>query len=128
VRRRSSTIGNFWVDLTRSTTRVLLPISIVGALVLASQGVIQNLGGLTEANTLEGATQLIPGGPAASQAVTEPARQQLLRADELQLQPLDVTRHEPVHLTAFAVVPQHTRFDTWALHIVQRERGRPASS
>ena len=67
VRRRSATIGNFWVDLTRSTTRVLLPISIIGALVLASQGVIQNLGGFVIAHTLDGAVQLIPGGPAASQ-------------------------------------------------------------
>jgi potassium-transporting ATPase potassium-binding subunit len=69
VRRRSTTIGNFWVDLTRSTTRVLLPISIVGALVLVSQGVIQNLGGFVTAHTLDGAVQLIPGGPAASQEV-----------------------------------------------------------
>jgi potassium-transporting ATPase potassium-binding subunit len=69
VRRRSATIGNFWVDLTRSTVRVLLPISIIGALVLASQGVIQNLGGFVVAHTLDGAVQLIPGGPAASQEV-----------------------------------------------------------
>jgi potassium-transporting ATPase potassium-binding subunit len=67
VRRRSATIGNFWVDLTRAVTRILLPLSIIGALVLVSQGVIQNLSGFTVANTLEGATQLIPGGPAASQ-------------------------------------------------------------
>jgi K+-transporting ATPase ATPase A chain len=67
VRRRSTTIGNFWVDLTRSTTRVLLPISIIGALVLVSQGVIQNLGGFVTAHTLDGAVQLIPRGPAASQ-------------------------------------------------------------
>jgi potassium-transporting ATPase potassium-binding subunit len=53
VRRRTATIGNFWVDITRSITRVLLPISIVGALILVSQGVVQ----------------LIPGGPAASQEV-----------------------------------------------------------
>jgi potassium-transporting ATPase potassium-binding subunit len=69
VRRRSHTLGNFWVDLTRSVTRILLPISIIGALVLVSQGVIQNLSGFTVARTLEGATQLIPGGPAASQEV-----------------------------------------------------------
>ncbi len=69
VRRRSNTLGNFWVDLTRAVTRILLPISIVGAFVLVSQGVIQNLSGFTVANTLEGATQLIPGGPAASQEV-----------------------------------------------------------
>jgi K+-transporting ATPase ATPase A chain len=69
VRRRSATIGNFWVDLTRSITRILLPISVIGALVLVSQGVIQNLDGFTVARTLEGAVQLIPGGPAASQEI-----------------------------------------------------------
>jgi potassium-transporting ATPase potassium-binding subunit len=69
VRRRSATIGNFWVDMTRAVTRILLPISVVGALVLVSQGVIQNLDGFNVARTLEGATQLIPGGPAASQEV-----------------------------------------------------------
>lgn len=67
VRRRSATIGNFWVDLVRTTTRVLMPISLLGALVLVSQGVVQNLGGNTVATTVEGATQLVPGGPAASQ-------------------------------------------------------------
>jgi K+-transporting ATPase ATPase A chain len=66
-RRRASTIGNFWVDLTRSTVRILIPLSFVVALVLVSQGVIQNLNGFTEVSTVEGATQLIPGGPAASQ-------------------------------------------------------------
>jgi K+-transporting ATPase ATPase A chain len=66
-RRRAGTIGNFWVDLTRSTIRILLPLSFVVAVVLVSQGVIQNLNGFTEVTTVEGATQLIPGGPAASQ-------------------------------------------------------------
>jgi K+-transporting ATPase ATPase A chain len=66
-RRRASTIGNFWVDLTRSTLRILIPLSFVVAVVLVSQGVIQNLNGFTEVTTVEGATQLIPGGPAASQ-------------------------------------------------------------
>ncbi len=50
TRRRSETIGNFWVDLTRVTTRVLLPGAVVVALVLASQGVVQNLGGFTDAD------------------------------------------------------------------------------
>jgi K+-transporting ATPase ATPase A chain len=69
VRRRSATIGNFWVDLVRATLRILLPIAIVGAVVLVSQGVVQNFDGFTAAKTLEGATQTIPGGPAASQEV-----------------------------------------------------------
>jgi K+-transporting ATPase ATPase A chain len=66
-RRRASTIGNFWVDLTRSTVRILLPLSLVVAIVLVSQGVIQNFDGFSEITTVEGATQQIPGGPAASQ-------------------------------------------------------------
>jgi K+-transporting ATPase ATPase A chain len=67
ARRRASTLGNFWVDLTRSTTRILLPLSFVVAIILVSQGVVQNLHGFTNAQTLEGAVQAIPGGPAASQ-------------------------------------------------------------
>ena len=67
VRRRSDTIGNFWVDLVRGTVRVLLPIAFVAALVLVTQGVVQNLGGFHEVTTVEGATQLVPGGPEASQ-------------------------------------------------------------
>jgi K+-transporting ATPase ATPase A chain len=65
--RRSGTIGNFWVDLTRSTVRVLLPISILGALVLLAGGVIQSLGGFQDVETLAGLTQVLPGGPVASQ-------------------------------------------------------------
>ena len=67
-RRRASTIGNFWVDLVRSTTRILLPLAFVVAIVLVSQGVIQNFHGFTTAHTVQDASeQLIPGGPAASQ-------------------------------------------------------------
>src|SRR6266508_1242811 len=67
ARRRASTLGNFWVDLTRTTVRILVPLSFVFALLLVSQGVIQNLHGPTTAHTLEGATQTIAQGPAASQ-------------------------------------------------------------
>jgi K+-transporting ATPase ATPase A chain len=68
TRRRASTIGNFWVDLTRSTIRILLPLSMALALALMTQGVIQNLDGFTPVETVEGGSeQLIPGGPAASQ-------------------------------------------------------------
>ena len=67
-RQRSSTVGNFWVDLTRSVTRILLPLSVAVAVVLISQGVIQNLHGFTPATTVDGAArQLVPGGPVASQ-------------------------------------------------------------
>lgn len=67
ARRRASTLGNFWVDLTRSVVRVLLPLSFIIAVVLVSQGVTQNVGGFTEVTSVEGVTQLIPGGPTASQ-------------------------------------------------------------
>jgi K+-transporting ATPase ATPase A chain len=66
-RRGASTLGNFWVDMTRVVVRVLLPLSIVVALVLVSQGVIQNLSGGTNVAAVAGGTQTIPGGPAASQ-------------------------------------------------------------
>jgi len=67
ARQPVKTIGNFWVDMTRAILYVLLPISIVAALVLCSQGVIQNLHPYTVATTLEGAKQTIAQGPVASQ-------------------------------------------------------------
>jgi potassium-transporting ATPase potassium-binding subunit len=67
ARRRASTVGNFWVDLVRGTTRILLPAAFAFALVLISQGVIQNFHGFREATGLEGTAQMIPGGPVASQ-------------------------------------------------------------
>ena len=67
TRHRAGTIGNFWVDLTRSITRILLPIAFVFAIVLVSQGAIQNFHGFSEATTVQGQTQQIPGGPVASQ-------------------------------------------------------------
>src|SRR3984885_10439802 len=68
-RRESKTIGNFWVDLTRCTLYILLPISIVLAFVFIWQGMPQNLNAYTVATTLEGAKQLIAQGPVASQEV-----------------------------------------------------------
>lgn len=67
ARRSASTIGNFWVDLTRATLYVLLPLSILAALVLVWQGVPQNLNAYVQATTVEGAHQLIAQGPVASQ-------------------------------------------------------------
>ena len=69
VRRETRTIGNFWVDLTRCTLYILVPISIVVALALVWQGVPQNLGAYTEATTLEGVKQVIAQGPVASQEI-----------------------------------------------------------
>ncbi len=66
---RSSTdrIGNFWVDLTRSVVRILLPLSVLAAAALILMGVVQNLSSGTDATTLVGGHQTIPGGPVASQ-------------------------------------------------------------
>lgn len=69
VRRSAQTIGNFWVDMTRATLYVLLPISVVGALFLIYQGMPQNLNAYVGATTLEGAKQTIAQGPVASQIV-----------------------------------------------------------
>jgi K+-transporting ATPase ATPase A chain len=63
----TGTIGNFWVDLVRSTVYILLPLSLVLALVFVSQGLIQNMSAYPEATTLEGAKQTIAMGPFASQ-------------------------------------------------------------
>lgn len=65
--RRSGVIGNFWVDLVRGTYRLLLPFAVIAAIVLLAGGVIQNLSGFTDATTVAGAAQSIPGGPVASQ-------------------------------------------------------------
>jgi K+-transporting ATPase ATPase A chain len=66
VRTHTGELGNFWVDLVRGTVRILLPIAAVGAVVLVSQGVIQNFADHT-VQTITGGTQVVPGGPAASQ-------------------------------------------------------------
>ena len=69
ARREASGLGNFWVDLTRCTLYILLPISVVVALFFVWQGVPQNLNAYTDATTLEGAKQTIAQGPVASQEV-----------------------------------------------------------
>jgi len=69
ARQSIKTIGNFWVDLTRGTFYVLMPISIIGALLMIWQGTPQNLHAYTAATTLEGAKQMIAQGPVASQEV-----------------------------------------------------------
>src|SRR5437660_3115669 len=69
ARREAKAIGNFWVDLTRTTLYVLLPLSIVVGLFFVWQGMPQNLGAYIDATTLEGAKQTIAQGPVASQEV-----------------------------------------------------------
>lgn len=67
ARRSMQTIGNFWVDLVRSTLYVLLPLSLILAIVLVGQGVVQTFSPAVQIETLEGHSQTIPLGPAASQ-------------------------------------------------------------
>lgn len=67
ARPSAATIGNFWVDLTRSTLYILLPLSLILAVILVSQGVVQSFSPYVDVSTLEGAKQSIPLGPAASQ-------------------------------------------------------------
>jgi K+-transporting ATPase ATPase A chain len=67
TRRRAGTIGNFWVDLTRGVVFVLLPLSVVLAVLLMARGVVQNFDGARQVTTLGGAAQALPGGPVASQ-------------------------------------------------------------
>lgn len=67
VRAETSNLGNFWVDLTRGTLRVLLPIAVIGAVVLIITGVIQSWGGTDIHTLVTGAQQTVPGGPVASQ-------------------------------------------------------------
>jgi len=64
---RSGTIGNFWVDATRAVLRILLPLSVVFAIILIVGGAIQNFNGFTSVSTLTGGSATIPGGPVASQ-------------------------------------------------------------
>ena len=69
ARQEKKTIGNFWVDVTRATVYVLLPLAVIGGLFMVSQGVVQNLSPYTAATTLEGAKQTIAQGPVASQEI-----------------------------------------------------------
>ncbi|QQS52435.1 MAG: potassium-transporting ATPase subunit KdpA [Bacteroidota bacterium] len=66
-RRTTDKLGSFWADLTRATLYVLLPLSVVFSIFLVSQGVVQNFKAYETVNTIEGAQQILPMGPAASQ-------------------------------------------------------------
>lgn len=67
IRKNTENLGNFWVDMTRSVLYILLPLSVILALLLVSQGVVQTFDPYATAQTIEGANQIIPLGPAASQ-------------------------------------------------------------
>ncbi len=67
VRRQTQELGNFWVDLVRGSLRILLPLSIVAAVILLANGVIQNIMAPTDVQTLTGGDQSLPGGMIATQ-------------------------------------------------------------
>ncbi len=67
ARKSAKTVGNFWVDMTRATLGVLLPVAVIAALILIWQGMPQNVDAYTTVTTLEGAEQVIAQGPVASQ-------------------------------------------------------------
>jgi potassium-transporting ATPase potassium-binding subunit len=67
TRSRTDRLGNFWVDVTRGTIRLLIPLAIIGALILVSAGAIENLATYHTVTTLSGGHQTIPGGLVASQ-------------------------------------------------------------
>ncbi|MCU0369936.1 MAG: potassium-transporting ATPase subunit KdpA, partial [Bacteroidales bacterium] len=67
TRKITNKLGNFWVDITRSVVYILFPLSIIPAVLLAGQGVVQSLSPYVNATTLDGTGQIIPMGPAASQ-------------------------------------------------------------
>ncbi|MDQ2811965.1 MAG: potassium-transporting ATPase subunit KdpA [Actinomycetota bacterium] len=69
TRSRTDRLGNFWVDLTRATLRLLLPLSVIGALILIAGGVIDNFAAYHTVTTLSGAHQSIVGGPVGSQEI-----------------------------------------------------------
>ncbi|MFG2664000.1 potassium-transporting ATPase subunit KdpA [Streptomyces sp. NPDC048387] len=69
ARSRTGELGNFWADLVRGTVRILLPISVIGALVLVACGAIQNFSGIHEVGQFLGGTQQWNGGAVASQEV-----------------------------------------------------------
>ena len=67
ARRSAATLGNFWADLVRATLYILLPLALILAVILVSQGVVQNFDPNVTVTTLAGETQALPQGPAASQ-------------------------------------------------------------
>ncbi|MEO7717177.1 MAG: potassium-transporting ATPase subunit KdpA [Capsulimonas sp.] len=67
ARKSASGVGNFWVDITRATLYILLPLCLIFAMIFVQQGVIQNFHPYQTVTTLEGGSQIIPGGPVASQ-------------------------------------------------------------
>jgi len=69
TRSKTDKLGNFWVDVTRCTLRLLIPIAIVGGLVLIANGAIENFSAYHTVTTLAGAHQTIPGGPVGSSEV-----------------------------------------------------------
>jgi potassium-transporting ATPase potassium-binding subunit len=69
IRRNTGNLGNFWVDVTRAVVRLLIPLAVVGGLILAASGAIENFAAYHTVTTIFGGHQVIPGGPVASSEV-----------------------------------------------------------
>ena len=85
TRQHTDRVGNFWVDMTRAVVRVLLPLSILAAVVLMVGGVVQNFAGPYEVTTLAGGTQTITGGPGGQPGGDQGARHERRRLLQRQL-------------------------------------------
>ena len=130
IRRRSTTMGSFWVDVVRSTTRVLLPISFIFAFVFMSQGVIQNFHASKTVTTVASQTnpstgqvsqtQTIPGGPVASQQLDRGAGRQRRRLLQRERR-APVREPEPDHQRALVLAG---RDDPVRVPVDVREDGR----
>ena len=107
VARSGRELGNFWQDLVRILLYVLLPISIVGALFLVSQGVIQNLSHATVVHTLTGGTQILGPGPGRLAGGDQGARHQRRRLLQRQLGLPVRERERPDQLLRDAADPDH---------------------
>ena len=114
---RASTIGNFWVDLIRTTLRILLPIAFVAAIVLVSQGVIQNFHASTHATTVAGGDADHPGRPGREPDRDQAARHQRRRVLQHELG-APVREPERLHEPDRDVLPRHdpVRGDVRARH------------
>ncbi len=93
IRTRTRNLGNFWVDLTRTVVRILLPLALVFGVVLMSQGVVQNLHGNTVATTIDQSTE--DHHPGTSRAVRSPRRRRSSRSAPTVAARTTPTRHTP---------------------------------
>ena len=129
ARQETKTIGNFWVDLTRATVYILLPIAFVAALLFVSQGVIQNWDPYTQVTTVEGATQTIAQGPGGVAGGHQAAGHERRRVLQRQLR---ASVREPDAAGDRAADPPHLHdsrgADAYTFGKMVRDRGRAGRS